>query len=146
MYRGRVVIRPPSEANSFLLSVTIGCSHNKCTFCGTYMGVKFGIRDVDDIRTDIDKVAQNYSWSVRRVFLENGDALICPQHRLLEELKLIIQSSNFTNCFFTANHASNYLPIKVRLPEQKTGILRLIDDVLVKGDMSQLRPEFARAL
>jgi len=291
-YDNMVVIRPPSEASSFLLPLTIGCSHNKCTFCDAYLGVKFRIRNLDDIKQNIDAVAKNYSWSVRRVFLENGDALICPQPMLVEvmkhlsqkfpylervgtyatpksaliksidelkelnrlglkiaylgaetgdeevlrkvkkgatydeiveagkklkqagittsitvilglagvegsethaiktgrmlsemdpdfagaltlmltpgtelhkdwaegkfslvspfqsllELKLIIQNSNFTNCFFTANHASNYLPIKVRLPEQKAEVIRLLDDVLKKKDMSQLRPEYVRAL
>ncbi len=292
MYDAQVVIRPPSEAESLLLPVTLGCSNNKCTFCGTYLGIKFRIRELENIKRDIDEVAQNYSWSVRRVFLENGDALICRQHMLVEvlkhlnkrfpylerigtyatpqsaliksieelkelnklglkiaylgvetgdeellqkirkgatyaqiveagrklkqaeiitsvtvilglggvdgsekhaletgrilsdidpdfvgaltimlisgtplykdwkegrfslispfqsllELKLIIQNSSFTNCFFTANHASNYLPIKVRLPEQKAEIIKLLDEVLAKKDMSQLRPEFTRAL
>jgi len=292
MYRERMVIRPPSEAGSLLLPVTIGCSHNECTFCCTYIGVKFRIRPVDDIKRDIDQAAQNYSWSVRRVFLEEGDALICPQRRLvevleylnkkfpylervgtyatpqsaliksvdqlkelnrlglkiaylgvetgdegllkkvkkgatyaqlveagrklkeggitlsvtvllglggvegsrehalktgrvlsdidpdfagaltlmlvpgtplhkdwkegrfslispfqsLEELKLMIENSNFTNCFFTANHASNYLPLKVRLPGQKAEVIEMIDKVLAKKDMSLLRPEFTRAL
>ena len=287
-----VVIRPPSEANSFLLPVTMGCSHNKCTFCGTYTGVKFRIRPLEDIKQDIDSVARNYSWSARRVFLENGDALIAPQHLLvavlnhlnerfphldrtgtyaspqsallksldelrelnrlglkiaylgvetgdeellkkinkganydqiveagkklkqagittsatvilglggvegsqkhalatgrilsdidpdfagaltimlvpgtplhkdwqegrfslisplqsLAELKTIIENSDFTNCFFTANHASNYLPVKARLPEQKAEIIKLIDDILARQDMSRLRPEFTRAL
>jgi radical SAM superfamily enzyme YgiQ (UPF0313 family) len=287
----QVIIRPPSEASSFLLPVTFGCSHNECTFCGTYSEVKFRIRHLEDIKRDIDRVAQNYSWSLRRVFLEEGDALICPQHRLvaalkylnekfpyldrigtyatpqsaliksidelkelnrlglkiaymgvetgdeellkkinkgvnydqmveagrkikqagitlsvtvilglggvegsqnhalktakilsdidpdfagtltimlvpgtplhkdweegrftlispfqsLEELRLIIQNSGFTNCFFTANHASNYLPIKARLPERKAEMLKLIEEVLAKRDMSRLRPEFVRA-
>jgi radical SAM superfamily enzyme YgiQ (UPF0313 family) len=292
MYDERVIVRPPSEADSLLLPVTFGCSHNDCTFCGTYSVIHFRIRHAEDVKQDIDKVAQNYSWSVRRVFLENGDALIAPQHILvevlnhlykkfphlervgtyaspqsaliksveqlkelnqlglkiaylgvetgdeelltkinkgatydqiveggrkikqagitlsvtvilglggpegsrkhalgtakilsdidpdfagtltlmlvpgtplykdwkegrfklispfqsLEELKLIIQNANFTNCFFTANHASNYLPIKIRLPEQKVEIIKLIDDVLATRDMSRLRPEFIRAL
>ncbi len=287
-----VIIRPPSEANSFLLPVTLGCSNNKCTFCGAYLGIKFRIRQLEDIKQDIDRVARSYSWSVRRVFLENGDALICPQRILAEvlkhlnkrfphldrigtyatpqaaliksadelkelnqlglkiaylgvetgdegllrkvkkgatydqiveagrklkqagittsatvilglagveggenhalktgkilsdidpdfagaltlmlvpgttlhkdweegrfslispfqslsELKLIIENSTFTNCFFTANHASNYLPIRARLPEQKAEVIKLIDDVLVSKDMSRLRPEFIRAL
>ncbi|MCK4273393.1 MAG: hypothetical protein KAW90_00770, partial [Dehalococcoidales bacterium] len=64
----------------------------------------------------------------------------------LEELRLIIQNSSFTNCFFTANHASNYLPIKARLPRQKVEVLKLIDEVLATKDMSRLRPEFTRAL
>jgi radical SAM superfamily enzyme YgiQ (UPF0313 family) len=288
----RMIIRPPSEANSLLLPVTIGCSHNKCTFCGTYLGVKFRIRPLEDIKRDIDKVAQNYSWSLRRVFLEDGDAIIAPQRRLLavlkylkeklpnlerigsyatpqaaliksvdelkelnrlglkivymgvetgdeellkkidkgatyaqiveagrkikkagitlsvtvilglggiegsqkhalktaqiltdidpdfagaltillvpgtplhkdweegkfelispfqslEELRLIIQNASFSNCFFTANHASNYLPIKAKLPQQKAAVLKLIDEVLTTKDMSRLRPEFTRAL
>jgi radical SAM superfamily enzyme YgiQ (UPF0313 family) len=287
-----VRVRPPSEANSLLLPVTIGCSHNKCTFCGTYTGVKFRIRPLEDIKRDIDKVAKNYSWSLRRVFLENGDAIIAPQrllvpvlkylnekfpnlerigsystpqaaliksvdelkelHKLglkivylgvetgdeellkkidkgatydqiveagrkikqagitlsvtvllglggeegsqkhalgtakiltdldpdfagaltvilvpgtplykdreegrfelispfqtLEELKTIIENANFSDCFFTANHASNYLPIKARLPKQKAAVLKLIDEVLESRDMSRLRPEFTRAL
>jgi len=292
MYYEQVIVRPPSEANSFLLPVTFGCSHNKCTFCGTYTGVKFRIRPLEDIKRDVDKVAKNYSWSLRRVFLENGDALIAPQPRLvevlkhlngkfphlnrigtyatpqaaliksvdelkelnrlglkivymgvetgdeellkkidkgagydqiveagrkikqagitlsvtvilglggiegsqkhalktarilsdidpdfagaltiilvpstplhrdweegrfmlispfqsLEELRLIIENANFTDCFFTANHASNYLPIKARLPRQKVEVLKLIDEVLATRDMSRLRPEFTRAL
>jgi radical SAM superfamily enzyme YgiQ (UPF0313 family) len=292
MYSEQVIVRPPSEASSFLLPVTLGCSHNKCTFCGTFTGIKFRIRPLEDIKQDIDKVAEHYSWSMRRVFLENGDALICPQRRLvevlkylnekfphldkigtyatpqsaliksadelkelnqlglkiaylgvetgdeallkkiskgatyaqiveagrkikqagitlsvtvilglggiegskkhalgtariltdldpdfagaltlmlvpgtplhkewedgkftiispfqsLEELKLILENSNFTNCFFTANHASNYLPIKARLPQQKAAMLKLIDEVLASKDMSRLRPEFIRAL
>jgi len=292
MYSEQVIVRPPSEANSFLLPVTLGCSHNKCTFCGTFTGIKFRIRPLEDIKQDIDKVAEHYNWSMRRVFLENGDALICPQRRLvevlkylnqkfprlekigtyatpqsaliksaselkelnqlglkiaylgvetgdeallkkinkgasydeiveagrkikqagitlsvtvilglggiegskkhalgtariltdldpdfagaltlmlvpgtplhkewedgkftiispfqsLEELKLILENSNFTNCFFTANHASNYLPIKARLPQQKAEMLKMINEVLASKDMSRLRPEFIRAL
>ncbi len=286
------VYRPPSEANSFLLPVTIGCSHNDCSFCGNYLGIKFRMRPLEDIKQDIDSVARNYSGSVRRIFLENGDALIYQQRKLTEvlkyinkkfprlervgtyasprsaliksvdelrelnelglkiahmgvetgdeellrkinkgvtcdqivaagrklkqagitlsvtvilglggvkgseshalktgkilsdidpdfagaltlmlvpgttlyqewqdnkfslisplqslsELKLIIQESNFTNCFFTANHASNYLPVKVRLPEQKAEVIKLLDDILVSKDTSRLRAEFMRAL
>ena len=89
MYCNRMVIRPPSEASSFLLPVTIGCSHNGCTFCPTYIGVDFRIRPLEDVKKDIDKVAQNYSRSVRRVFLEEGDALIYPQRKLVEVLKYL---------------------------------------------------------
>ena len=46
-YEGNI-IRPPSEANSILLQVTVGCSHNKCTFCGAYSGERFQIKS-DDI-------------------------------------------------------------------------------------------------
>ena len=287
-----IIIRPPSEANSLLLPLTIGCSHNACTFCDTYNDIKFRIRHTEDIIHDIDRVAQNYSRSVRRIFLENGDALICPQHMLVDilkhlyksfpalervgtyaspksvliksdaelkelnelglkiaylgvetgdeellekvnkgvtcnqmveagkrlkesgiitsvtvilglggvqdsenhavrtgrilseidpdytgaltltiapgtplyqdwkegnfspispfqsllELKLIIQNSDFTRCFFASNHASNYLPIKVWLPEQKAKVIELLEGVIASKDASLLRPEFMRAL
>jgi radical SAM superfamily enzyme YgiQ (UPF0313 family) len=287
-----VVIRPPSEASSFLLPVTIGCSSNKCTFCRAYKDTKFKVRKLEDIKRSIDKVAQNYSWSVRRVFLENGDALVCsysklasvlehlnrkfphlervttyatPQDALrktvdelkslrelglemvylgvesgddkvlekvqkgathdqiveagrkikesgiilsvtvilglggaegskkhasetarilteidpeyagaltlmlvppaplyydlqegkfslispfqsLEELRTLVADSNFTNCFFTSNHASNYLPLKLRLPKQKDEAVNLLDKVIAEKDPSMLRPEFIRAL
>jgi len=77
---------------------------------------------------------------------EDGKFTLISPFQSLEELKLIIENSNFTNCFFTANHASNYLPIKARLPQQKAEMLKLIDEVLTSKDMSRLRPEFIRAL
>ena len=292
MAEDMVRVRPPSEADSLLLPVTLGCSHNTCTFCGTYADVKFRIRPLEDIKRDIDEVARNYSRSLRKLFLENGDALIAPQRRLVEvlkyikqkfpnlerigsyatpqaalikspeelkelhqlglsivymgvetgdeellkkidkgatydqiveagrkikqagitlsvtvilglggpegsrnhalntarilsdidpdfagaltimlvpgtplhkdweegrfelitpfqalaELKTIIENASFTDCFFTANHASNYLPIKAKLPQQKEAVLKLINEVLESQDMSRLRPEFLRAL
>jgi radical SAM superfamily enzyme YgiQ (UPF0313 family) len=287
-----IIIRPPSEAGSFLLPVTIGCSNNTCTFCGTFTHFKFQVIEVAEIKKYIDAVAIRYSAGVRRVFLENGDALIAPQATLKEvlsylaekfpnlnrvgtyatprsaleksveelkelkklglsiaylgvetgdeellkkvqkgaaraeiieagrklkqagittsvtvvlglggteyserhavktgeilteidpdfagaltlmlvpgtplyqdnqegkftlispfqslvELKQIIENSNFTNCFFTSNHASNYLPVRVRLPRQKNEILSLINDILAKKDDTLLKPEYFRAL
>jgi radical SAM superfamily enzyme YgiQ (UPF0313 family) len=76
---------------------------------------------------------------------EDKFSLISP-FQSLEELKLMIEHSSFTNCFFTANHASNYLPIKAHLPRQKAEMLKLINEVLTSKDMSRLRPEFIRAL
>jgi radical SAM superfamily enzyme YgiQ (UPF0313 family) len=287
-----VVIRPPSEASSFLLPVTIGCSNNTCTFCESYKGVAFRLRDIEDIKEHIDAAAEHYSRSVRRVFLENGDAIAAPQELLvtvlkylneklprlerigtyaapkstlrkspeelrelrelglsiaylgaesgdeevlkkvkkgatyaqivesgkrlkeagittsitvilglagvdgserhavatgklltemdpdyagaltlmlvpgtplyddwkqgrftlisplqsLVELKLIVENSDFTDCFFTSNHASNYLPIRARLPEQKAELLKMLEQVIKSGDGANLRPEFMRAL
>ncbi len=292
MRQDTIVIRPPSEANSFLLSVTVGCSHNACTFCSTFYDFKFSVRGAAEICRDIDEMAAHYGRNVRRVFLENGDALMCPQNILVEvlthlnkrfpnldrvgtyaspksalvkspdelkklhelglsiaylgvetgdeellkkinkgatrsqiveagcklkqagitlsvtvilglagpegsekhavatgrilteidpdfagaltlmlmqgsplqvdylegrfklispfqslvELKLIIENCTFTDCFFTANHASNYLPIKVRLPAQKAEALALIEKVLASKDTALLRPEYIRAL
>jgi radical SAM superfamily enzyme YgiQ (UPF0313 family) len=75
-------IRPPSEADSILLQVTLGCSHNKCTFCGTYKDKRFTIKGDDIILKDI-LFASRYMRGQDRVFLMDGDALIIPQKRLL---------------------------------------------------------------
>jgi len=75
-------IRPPSEAYSILLQVTVGCSHNKCTFCGTYTGKRFRIKEDRIILSDI-LFASKYMKRQNRVFLMDGDALIIPQQRLM---------------------------------------------------------------
>ncbi|MEI6611045.1 MAG: radical SAM protein [Deltaproteobacteria bacterium] len=285
-----MIIRPPSEAYSLLLQVTVGCSHNKCTFCGTYRQKKFKIKPIEQITKDLNE-ARSYG-RVEKVFLCDGDALIIPQIRLEEllklinlnlptierigtyanaksilkksvdelkklrelglkiiylgvetgniellqniskgatyeqmveaarrvkeagiilsatvilglggieksiehaldtaklltdmdpdfagaltlmlvpetplyddyiagrfvlpdkfgfirELYLIIANSNFTNCYFTSNHASNYLPIKAYLPRQKENVLKLIRSVIDEKDMKQIRPEYLRGL
>ena len=75
-------IRPPSEAFSILLQVTVGCSHNKCTFCGTYKDKRFRIKDDSMILGDI-LFASKHMKRQDRVFLMDGDALIIPQKRLM---------------------------------------------------------------
>ncbi len=288
-YEG-IVIRPPSEAESLILQVTHGCSHNRCTFCPTYKGRRFRIKDLDAVKAEIDEVAPYGPF--RKVFLADGDALIIPQPRLLplleylqdklrglrrigtygnaksilrksvdelkelkarklgiiylgvetgdetllskirkgatyeqiveagrrvkdagitlsvtvllgvggldyarqhalgtakilsdidpdfasaltlmvvpgtplheemkagqftlpspfqllEELGTIVANSNFTQCYFTSNHASNYLPIKARLPRDKEAVVNLIHKVISAKDPSRLRPEFLRGL
>jgi radical SAM superfamily enzyme YgiQ (UPF0313 family) len=81
-------IRPPSEAYSILLQVTLGCSHNKCSFCGTYKDKRFTIKDDKIILSDI-LFASKYMKRQDRVFLMDGDALIIPQKRLLWILEAI---------------------------------------------------------
>lgn len=288
-YEG-IVIRPPSEAESLILQVTLGCSHNKCTFCPTYKGRRFRIKDLEIIKSEIDEAASYGPF--RKVFLADGDALIIPQPKLLaileylhkkikglrrvgiygnaksilrksaeelrelkerklgiiylgvetgdqellqkvhkgvsyeqmveaghrvkeagitlsvtvllglggvkysnqhalatakilsdidpdfasaltlmvvpgtplyeemkaghfrlpspfqliEELGIIIANANFTQCYFTSNHASNYLPIKARLPRDKEAVVNLIRRVVSSGDSSILRPEYLRGL
>ncbi|MBU0730233.1 MAG: radical SAM protein [Proteobacteria bacterium] len=81
-YEG-TIIRPPSEADSIILQVTVGCSHNKCTFCGTYKDEPFRIKDSQIIDLDID-FAATYCKRQKRVFLADGDVLTLPHHRLVE--------------------------------------------------------------
>ena len=284
------VYRPPSEAHSLIIQVTLGCSHNKCTFCGSYLDKPFQVRSIDEIKQDLQDAA--HMGPVDKVFLADGDALAIPQKRLvrimemvnefipsvkrigiyasagnilhkslddlralqalklgiiylgvetgdsvllekickgatydelvaaarrvketgialsvtvllgiggiegserhasetakiltdmdpdyvgalsvilvpgtplyddhvkgrfeipdpfglIRELRTMIAESNFSHCVFRSNHASNYLPVKATLPEQKEQIVQAIDSVLRSRDRQRLRPEFLRAL
>jgi len=81
-------IRPPSEADSILLQVTLGCSHNKCTFCGSYQDKRFRIKEDAIILSDI-LFASRHMQHEDRLFLMDGDALIIPQRRLMGILERI---------------------------------------------------------
>ena len=86
-YEG-TIIRPPSEALSILLQVTLGCSHNKCTFCGTYKDKRFSIKDDQTILADL-QFAAKYMVNQKRLFLMDGDGLIIPQPKLVWILDMI---------------------------------------------------------
>jgi len=288
-YEG-MIYRPPSEANSLILQVTVGCSYNRCTFCHSFRDKSFRIKSFEEIKEDIDE-ASSYG-AIRRVFLADGDALVVPQEdlvriltylklkirglervgiyanavdvlkknldelkvlkdlnlgivymgvesgnakvlkrikknatpthmvsaakrikeagmllsvtvllgiggvelsrehaedtgkilskmdphyvgalslivvpgtpiaeeidsgklvlpspfELIRELEIMISNCNLTHCFFASNHASNYLPLRIRMPEEKEKALELIRKVLERKDPEILRPEYMRAL
>ncbi|MCH4166351.1 MAG: radical SAM protein [Megasphaera sp.] len=79
---GGLVFRPPSEARSFILRVTIGCSHNRCTFCSMYKDSKFRMRSLEEIDGIIDRGALAMPF-IRRLFLADGDALVLPTDHLI---------------------------------------------------------------
>lgn len=289
-YVGRI-FRPPSEAPSFLLQVTVGCSHNSCVYCDMYRDKRFSAKAWDVIERDIAEAAE-VGPRFRRVFLCDGDALILStrkllkilaaireqlpwvervgtygdtrsvgrksvdelselreaglgivyhgmetgddevleridkggtrteaietarklreagmahsvmvllgiggkdlgeQHatntgrtlaemdppfvgaltttvvpgtplaqmqargefelpgkfELLQELRTIVHHSEFTNCRFSANHASNYLPVRSTLPRDKAQLLAALDHVLSERDPAMLKPESLRGL
>jgi radical SAM superfamily enzyme YgiQ (UPF0313 family) len=78
------VYRPPSEANSILIQATIGCPHNKCTFCGMYKGKKFRIRKVADIKKDILTARQFYNDDIESIFFPDGNTIIMKTAELEE--------------------------------------------------------------
>lgn len=290
-YEGSV-FRPPSEARSYILQCTVGCSHNRCTFCSMYKDKKYHVRSQAEILADI-RMAGEYYGDVYKVFLADGDALAMPTADLLEivaalyetfpslkhvgiyaspdsilgkemselialktagitiaylgvetgdpelltdirkgvtyqemveaglkirqagillsvtillglagrtpkaaeharntarilneinpdyvgaltlmlepktelyrrmqrgefelpspfeildELRIIIQGLELQGTEFRSNHASNYLPIRGRLPEDKQKMLDLINGIIAKNDRSYLRPDYLRAL
>jgi len=78
--------------------------------------------------------------------IEAGRLVLPTPFGLIEELETMIENSHFTNCFFASNHASNYLPLRVRMPEEKEEALKKIREVLKRKDPALLRPEYYRAL
>jgi len=83
-YEGNI-FRPFSEADSYLLQCTIGCSHNRCTFCGMYKDKQYRVRGLDEIRTDI-RMAREHYGDLEKVFLCDGDAIAIETDLLLEIL------------------------------------------------------------
>jgi radical SAM superfamily enzyme YgiQ (UPF0313 family) len=289
-YEG-MIYRPPSEADSLILQVTVGCSYNRCTFCSAYQGKSFRVKRFEEVKEDIDEVS-SYGAHISRVFLADGDALIIPQKGLvqilqylrtqvkglervgiyanardilkkgveelkelkdlgvgiiylglesgnpevlkrikknstvelmiraakrvkesgivlsvtvllgiggvelsqvhaedtgkvlsemdpdfvgalslivvpgtpiekeirtgnlvlptpfglIQELETMITNCQLSHCFFASNHASNYLALRIRMPEEKEDALRRIREVLQRKDPALLRPEYLRAL
>lgn len=94
-YEG-MVYRPPSEARSFILQVTIGCARNECTFCTMYKAKQFRMRKMPEIMADIDEVSKESGSWIKRIFLADGDALVMPCNSLLEILKTL--KEKFPNC------------------------------------------------
>ncbi|MGS0764324.1 radical SAM protein [Syntrophomonas curvata] len=290
-YEGNI-FRPPSEARSYILQCTVGCTHNRCTFCGMYKDKKYRVRPLEEIKADI-RMAGSYYGDLEKVFLADGDALamdtaelleiladlrktfaglrhigiyaspdsilkkeiseltalkaagltiaylgvetgdpellreirkgvtyeemveagkkirqagillsvtvllglagrtpravdhaiktaeICNEmnpdyigaltlmlvprtelyrkmerkefelpepFEILDEMRIMIQHMELEGTEFRSNHASNYLPIKGRLPDDKEKILKLINDIIAKNDRRYLRPDYLRAL
>jgi radical SAM superfamily enzyme YgiQ (UPF0313 family) len=123
------IIRPPSEANSILLQVTVGCSRNKCTFCGTYMGERFQIKPDDIILEDI-AFAATYCKRQRRVFLCDGDALIIPQKRLVRILTEIQRQLPWVT---RVGSYANAKSLNMKSPEELVELQKLGLGILYMG-------------
>lgn len=100
-YEG-AIFRPPSEANSLLIQVTVGCSHNKCTFCSMYKDKHFKIRDINEVKNEI--INFENKEAVNRIFLCDGDALVLPTEQLVEILQLI--NKHFPNNTRVSSYAT----------------------------------------
>ena len=84
------IFRPPSEAYSLLIQVTIGCSHNTCTFCSMFRDKKFRVRTEEEVFEDLSEAREMYS-RVGRIFLCDGDALCLSADKLVRILDRIYE-------------------------------------------------------
>jgi radical SAM superfamily enzyme YgiQ (UPF0313 family) len=84
--------RPPSEADSLLLRMTRGCPWNRCTFCSMYKGMKFEIRDLEEIQGDIELAKELYSDRVRTVFIGDSNSLVAKTEVWIQVLRSLYAS------------------------------------------------------
>ena len=82
------VYRPPSEADSYLLRVTIGCSHNECVYCAMYRHKTFSARPLADVLEDVERAGRRFPRT-SRVFLLDGDAMTLSTARLVPVLEAL---------------------------------------------------------
>ena len=132
------IIRPPSEAESFLLQVTVGCSANHCTFCGAYLNKPFAIKDFNEISSDIEK-GQSLYPKTRRVFILDGDALVMNNTKLLPVLEKLNEA--FPMLSRVSSYANGYNIVKrtdKELQELYDHQLRLIYIGLESGNQDIL--------
>jgi len=83
IYYREPVFRPPSEAYSLLIQLTEGCSY-KCDFCGVSLLKKFIIREVDEVKRDLDIARKQYGPNVSKIFFLDGNAMVTPTVKLIE--------------------------------------------------------------
>ena len=112
-YEG-LVFRPPSEEYSLIVQATIGCSHNQCTFCDMYKEKRFRIRRLEEVKSDFDLARAQYR-RVERIFLADGDALMCRADHLAELLQYI--RTLFPECERVTSYGSPK-SILVKTPEE----------------------------
>jgi radical SAM superfamily enzyme YgiQ (UPF0313 family) len=110
-YEGNI-FRPFSEAASYLLQCTVGCSHNQCAFCGMYKDKKYRVRSTDEILEDI-RMAKDYYGDLEKVFLCDGDAIAMETDTLLKILDTLYST------FPSLRHVGSYVGPQSTLTKTK---------------------------
>ncbi len=129
------VYRPPSEADSLILQLTLGCAHNACHFCPMYKSKAFRIRPVNDIARELAGLPTGYRESVRRVFVADGDALTAPFTALQELFELLqVALPNLSRVGIYASPQSLRLRSLEELEKLRALKLRILYFGLESGD------------
>ena len=133
------LFRPPSEAQSLIFQITIGCSQNRCTFCGMYRMKTFRVRPLAEIAAEIAAVPAHHRPHIRRVFLADGDALAYPQAGLAGILTLLAAAfPNLTRVGAYASPASLEGKSAAELAALREQKLRILYFGLESGDAATL--------
>lgn len=133
------VFRPPSEARSLILQITIGCSQNQCKFCGMYKMKQFRVRPVSEIIAEISRIPELQRHHIQRVFLADGDALVYPQEGLVKILDLVNEAfPQLTRIGVYASPKSLTTKSKLDLKALKSKKLSILYFGLESGDPETL--------
>lgn len=144
-YEGKLY-RPPSEAHSYILQATIGCSHNKCIYCDMYREKAFRVRPLEESLADLDAAGRMYGSRIDKLFVADGDALIMEVDHwlaLLERARARFPRLRQVSCYAMARNVNQKTPGELKaLREAGLSLLYIGpesgDDVtlkrIVKGD------------
>jgi radical SAM superfamily enzyme YgiQ (UPF0313 family) len=139
-YEG-TMYRPPSEADSYILQATVGCSWNHCTYCAMYRDRTFRVRDLEETLEDIRAAGEALGGNVRKVFVADGDALVMD----LEQWRPILEACRRT--FPRLRRVSAYataINVLQKTPEELAELSRLGLDLLYLGPESGDDPTLKR--
>jgi len=133
------IFRPPSEADSLLLQVTVGCTHNRCTFCRMYVGTTFRTKSWEVVAADIEEAA-GIGPVYERVFFCDGDALILSTKKLLRILGTIRERLPWVQRVGTYGDSRSVLEKSVsELAELRDAGLGIVYHGMESGDDEVLR-------
>ena len=119
-YEGRI-FRPPSEADSYILQATIGCSWNKCTYCDMYRDKQYRARPVADVQRDVAAAGRQFGQQVQKVFVADGDALVLPLASwvpILEACRAAFPRLRRVSCYATARNLLKRVYLKTGVSRQ----------------------------
>jgi len=101
-YEGNIY-RPPTEADSLIIQLTIGCSHNGCIFCGMFKDKEFRLRPIDEVMEELNEARLTHQY-IRSIFLADGDALSYRTKDLIKIFEYI--KINIPECKHVASYAT----------------------------------------
>ena len=108
-YTGQVY-RPPVEAYTPMLEITVGCSHNKCSFCTMYRQTPFFVSPLEDVESDLKEMREDYGPNIKRIYLLNGDPFVLSTPKLLKISELVhkyFPKIETLSCYASINEIRN---------------------------------------
>jgi radical SAM superfamily enzyme YgiQ (UPF0313 family) len=111
------IYRPPSEAESYILQATIGCSWNHCTYCDMYRAKRFRVRKLEETLADVAEAGRAYGGAVDKVFVADGDALVmdlATWTAVLEALRAAFPRLRRVSAYATARNLLEKAPEELR--------------------------------